>query len=426
MNFKGKHKSLVQASYRLTGIGQTMKKIIISLTLIFGFQSLFAEPIMSKAYQKRVELLGYLRTLEPIVKNYRGNDKDGKPALLKAEAGKEGERIKRYSEIKKLFQEGLTDYFEGDYSNSYRRFLEAQVDTEQLLEEISEFYIEGTAEILKAAVFVKDAKDYEDPAFDAKEGNKKVGDSLKDVDRELVDISVEYGRGSKNVNEFRENREAPYVSRQYDSKEYHFATNKYAIEQNTEAGYKALGQAKKARIEALKIERNLERHQKLQPVHRKYRIEKYMDVIARCRDAREAAINLFRLKYPYDNYYLQKDDKTTLGKIVLTDAKGEETVADKGKSMNYRLNPHVWPKNINPVYDRRIPERYRRDASDLLGKVYEEEVEENVQLKFTDMNHVNSDLKRQLVNETLVIEDGKDSPKGSGDTKPATPAPAKQ
>jgi hypothetical protein len=42
------------------------------------------------------------------------------------------------------------------------------------------------------------------------------------------------------------------------------------------------------------------------------------------------------------------------------------------------------------------------------------------------MNHVNSDLKRQLVNETLVIEDGKDSPKGSGDTKPATPAPAKQ
>ena len=115
-----------------------------------------------------------------------------------------------------------------------------------------------------------------------------------------------------------------------------------------------------------------------------------------------------------------------MGKIVLTDAKGEETVADKGKSMNYRLNPHVLPKSINPVYDRRIPERYRRDASDLLGKVYEEEVEENVQLKFTDMNHVNADLKRQLINETLVVEDGKDSPKGSSDTKPVTPAPAKQ
>lgn len=400
-----------------------MKKIIISLTLIFGFSSLFAEPIMSKAYQKRVELLGYLRILEPIVKNYRGNDKDGKPALLKAEAGKEGERVRRYNEIKKLFQEGLTDYFEGDYSNSYRRFLEAQVDTEQLLEEISEFYIEGTAEILKAAVFVKDAKEYEDSSFDTKEGNKKVGDSLKDVDRELVDISVEYGRGSKNVGEFRENREAPYVARQYDAKEYHFATNKYAIEQNTEAGYKALGQAKKARIEALKIERNLERHQKLQPVHRKFRIEKYLDVIARCRDGREAAINLFKLKYPYDNYYLQKDDKTTLGKIATNDSKGEEVVLDKGKSMNFRLNPHVLPKNLNPVYDRRIPEKYRRDASDLLGKVYEEEVEEGVQLKFTDLNHVNSDLKRQLVNETLVVEDGKDSPKG--DSKPAASEPKK-
>jgi len=404
-----------------------MKKIIISLTLIFGFQSLFAEPIMSKAYQKRVELLGYLRILEPIVKNYRGNDKEGKPALLKAEAGKEGERVKRYGEIKKLFQEGLTDYFEGDYSNSYRRFLEAQVDTEQLLEEISQFYIEGTSDILKAAVFIKDIKEYEDPAFEAKEGNKKVGDSLKDVDRELVDISVEYGRGSKNVNEFRENREAPYVSRQYDSKEYHFATNKYAIEQNTEAGYKALGQAKKARIEALKIEKNLERHQKLQPVHRKYRIEKYMDVIARCKDAREAAINLFKLKYPYDNYYLQKDEKTTLGRIILTDAKGEDSTVDKGKSMNFRLNPHVLPKNLNPIYDRRIPEKYRRDAADLLGKVYEEEVEEGVALKFTDLNHVNSDLKRQLINETLVVEDGKDAPKGGGESKTApAPAPAKQ
>ena len=144
--------------------------------------------------------IGKNNEIQMEVRAYHGTgDKDGKPALLKAEAGKEGERVKRYSEIKKLFQEGLTDYFEGDYSNSYRRFLEAQVDTEQLLEEISEFYIEGTAEILKAAVFIKDAKDYEDPAFDAKEGNKKVGDSLKDVDRELVDISVEYGRGSKNV-----------------------------------------------------------------------------------------------------------------------------------------------------------------------------------------------------------------------------------
>lgn len=404
-----------------------MKKIIISLTLIFGFHSLFAEPIMSKASQKRVELLGYLRTLETIVKNYRGNDKEGKPALFNADpiSGKQGERVRRYGEIKKLFQEGLTDYFEGDFSNSYRRFLEAQVDTEQLLEEISQFYIEGTADILKAAVF-KDPQEYHDPAFEAKEGSKKVGDSLKDVDKELVDISIEYGRGSKNVNEFREDREAPYVSRQYNAKEFHFATNKYAIEQNTEAGYQALSQAKKARIDALKIERNLERHQKLQPVHRKYRIEKYLAVIARCRDAREAAVNIFKLKYPYNNYYLQKDDKTTLGKVILYDeSKKEDVTLANGKSMNYRLNPHVLPKNINPVYDRRIPEKYRRDAVDLTGKVYEEEVEENIELKFTDMNHVNSDLRRQQINEQLIIEEGKESPKSntSGGESKTAPAP---
>ena len=95
--------------------------------------------------------------------------------------------------------------------------------------------------------------------------------------------------------------------------------------------------------------------------------------------------------------------------------------------MNFRLNPHVLPKNLSPIYDRRIPEKYRRDAADLLGKVYEEEVEEGVALKFTDLNHVNSDLKRQLINETLVVEDGKDAPKGGGESKTApAPAPAKQ
>ena len=55
-------------------------------------------------------------------------------------------------------------------------------------------------------------------------------------------------------------------------------------------------------------------------------------------------------------------------------------------------------------------------------------MEENIALKYTDMNHVNSDLRRQLINEPLVVEEGKDAPKSGGDSKtaPAPAAPAKQ
>jgi hypothetical protein len=398
-----------------------MKRIIFLTLLIFGINLLQAEPVMSKAYQKRVELISYLRVLEPIVKNYRGLDKEGKPALVSAASGKEGERHRKYIEIKKLFQEGLADYFEGDYPNSYKRFLEAQVDVEQLFEEISEFYIESASEILKSAVFQKEAKDYDDPAFDSKLKDKKLGDTLKENDRELVDISIEYGYGSRNVRDFNTDREAPYLARQYESKDYHYVIDKVAIEKIIEAGYGALGEAKRARIDALKIERNFEKHQKLQPVHRKFRIEKYMAVITKCREAKTSAVHVFQLKYPFDNYYLMKDEKTSLGRIIQPDSKNEEAVLEKGKSMNYRINPYVSPKNINPVFDRRIPERYRRDAADVIGLVYDEEVEKNIKLKYADLNNINLNLKRQLETETLAIEDGKDAP-ASGNSTSTPPA----
>jgi hypothetical protein len=398
-----------------------MKKIIFLSILIFGFNILQAESVMAKAYQKRVEILSYLRILEPIVKNYRGLDREGKPTLVTAEKGKEGERHRKYIEVKRLFQEGLADYFEGDYSNSYKRFLEAQVDIEQLFEELSEFYIETSSEILKSAVFMKDPNDYADPAFDSKVKDKKLGDVMKETDQELVDISVEFGAKSRNLRDMTQDREAPYLSRQYNPKETHFLYDKYAIEQNIETGYRALGEAKQARIDALKIERNFEKHQKLQPVHRKYRIEKYIAVIERCRLAKTAAVSVFQLKYPYDNYYLQKNDKTTLGKIIQDNGKGEDVSLTNGKSMNYSINPYVNPKHINPVFDRRIPEKYRRDAADVIGLVYDEELEKNINLKYTDLNSVNLNLKRQLIDEELKVEEGAGGSKSESSSK-STPA----
>ena len=220
-----------------------MKKLAIILIFAAITPALFPEAVATKAYKKRSEVLTYLRALEPIVKNFRGNDRDGNPALYHAEPGKEGIRVVRYNELKNLYQEGMMYLYEESYVNSYRRFLEAQLGMEQMLEEISQLYVERTEEMLKASIEKKNPNDPND--------------------RNLVDISVEYTGKSRATDKFLGKRESPFTRRMYDAKEFHYVTNRYAIEKNIELGYRFLGLAKKARIDALRIENNLMKHQKL-------------------------------------------------------------------------------------------------------------------------------------------------------------------
>jgi hypothetical protein len=365
-----------------------MKILLVLLTIFTALAQAYGEPVMAKAYETRVDLLHYLRAIEPMVRNYPGKTKDGKDADFEAKEGEEGDRILRYSAIKKLFQEGIMYYYEGRYPNSYRRFLEAQVNTEQLLEELSQEYVENTDEILKAAM------DKKYKATDA--------DNFKH-DKDVVDISVEFGRGSAIFPRHKEAREPEIQGRTYEPEEYHYVINKGDIEGSTEMGYKLLGQAKDAKLKALKVETHLEKHQKLQPDHRKFRIERYLEVIARCREARTSAMNIFRLKYPYDNYYLQKDDKVKLEEV----------------ENNYRLNPFVYPVKLNPIFDNRIPVQYRRDAADMTGTIFIDDVNERIRLKHTDVEAVNRALSR--LGETQKMD--KPAPANASGTTGATTDP---
>ena len=129
-----------------------------------------------------------MRQLEPIVKNYPGNDTEGKPVTtMYAEEGKEGHRIKRYDEIKRIYQEALQYYFESNFVASYRRFLEAQIAIEKLTEEISQLYVLRAEEMMKVAM---ERKNPNDP-----------------LDKTVVDISIEYGRNSNVLKEMKTDRE---------------------------------------------------------------------------------------------------------------------------------------------------------------------------------------------------------------------------
>lgn len=344
-----------------------MKKFSILFLISLVFQgAVWAEAVSSKAYKLRVDIIGYLRELEPIVKNFRGEDPDGKPAPLEAAEGKEGFRIRKYNEAKRYFQEGLQYYYEGNYVSAYQRFVECQLGIEKMMEEISQMYVLRGEDMMKTAM---ERKNPNNP-----------------LDKALLDISIEYGKGSYfRTDVFEAPREAPFSRRMYDSKETHYVYNKYTIEKNMELGYRHLGLAKEARINALKIERNLEKHQKLQPSHRKFRIEQYFGAVNLCRDAKANALNIFKLKYPFDNYYLFNSKGLAEGSIddASGDKKDGEATKIDGVTYDFSKNPYVrFDERLQAMFDVRVPEDFRVDHADVRGRIYEIDSNNLVFLKY--------------------------------------------
>ena len=336
---------------------------ILTIFLVTSLE-LSAEAVSAKAYKKRVEMLTYLRALEPMVKNFPGVDKEGKPADIAPEPGKEGDRLVRYEELKRTFQEGLQYYFEQNYVSSYRRFLDAQVGTEKLLEELSQEYVERAEKMLKVAMEKKNPNNPEDKA--------------------VVDISIEYGKGSYNTKDMLEDRESPFHRRMYEPREFHYVTGKYTIENNAELGYRFLGMAKEARLDGMEIDKLLEKHQKLQPSHRKYRIEKYLGAINLARDAKFNAVNIFKMKYPYDNYYLM----TSTGKSEdLKDKDGNVVpgtpVKLEGTNYDFSNNPYIkMDRRLQANFDVRVPEEFRLDYSDCRFRIHSRDTDNFVYLRY--------------------------------------------
>ncbi len=347
--------------------GKAMKKLllIIAFAASMPVREANAQAVSLKAYEKRVEIISYLRELEPMVRNFPGNDPEGKPVTtMYAEPGKEGHRIKRYDEIKRIYQEALQYYYEGQYVPSYRRFLEAQIAVEKLTEELSQLYVIRAEEMLKTAM---ERKNPNNP-----------------LDKTLVDITIEYGKGTYARNVMAENREAPFSRRMYEPKEFHYVLNRYGIEKNIELGFKFLGEAKKARIDALRVEKHLEKHQHLDPRKRRYRIEHYFAAINLCRDAKSNAVNIFKLKYPYDNYYLQRPDaRMESWRDIDNNEIPGEVVQLEGITYDFTRNPYIkFDNRIQATFDIRIPEQYRLDWADSRGRVYEKDTDSQLFLRY--------------------------------------------
>ncbi len=320
-----------------------------------------AYSVAEKAQIKRIELVKYLRHVKPLVYNFPCTPF---PDCYQVPEGgakfQQGERVDLFKDIKRVYQEGTIYYFEGNYLNSYNRFLDAQVRMERLLESLSQFYLDRTEQMLRDSVEKKNPNDPDDMS--------------------VVDIQVEYGPASRKRLDFGNDRDAPLTQRRYEAKEARWAYNKYRIEKNVEKGYEHLGLAKLARQRALMVDRNLTKNQRVTPDQRKQRIEFYLGSIRMAQLAKVNAAFIYQLKYPFDNYALHNvHGFTEQGGFEEREVPKLEDVR-----MNWTENPYVLPKKLHPAFDLSMPPRYRRDISDARGMLYEEEVDIVVRMRYYD------------------------------------------
>ncbi len=331
--------------------------ILFLLVLITYQTNLYSESAAEKAVFHRNSLIETLRLIRPMVYNFPcAPFPECLPEDPEQRLKNPGLHVELYRKAKRIYQEGLVYLYEKNYVNSYSRFLESQAVIDKLLELISQLYIDRAELMFREAIEKKNPNEPNDMA--------------------IVDISMDFGPGSKLRKDFEKAREIPLDPRRYDPKNFHWAINKYKIEQATQKGYEFLGLAKEARRKAVEIEKDVNKTTKLSPELLVKRIEFYKKSIELAKQTKLNAEFVFALKYPYDNYPIYNQ----FGKTENAEGKPGEIPSLHGVKMNWSKNPYVYPKNLHPIFDFRTPEKWHVDTVDARGMRFDDEFD--VMIKF--------------------------------------------
>jgi len=223
-----------------------------------------------------------------------------------------------YTAVKNKYLTGLSLFMEDNYVPAYKELLSAQQDLEKLYEKVSMEYIARTQKILQELV------------------------------KQAVDVDLKYQKGSDLANRTMDPREAPKEAPAYEPTEYHYFYDKKTIFRNIDMGFSLLGDAKRVHREAANfIDKYYEKTKKIDPSVYNYKIEQYLGVIELCRQAKQDAFYAYQLLNRNDIYTVQTE---------------------------HRGNRFAREANLLPVFDPRIPDEYKVDASDARKLIHAEEV----------------------------------------------------
>lgn len=227
------------------------------------------------------------------------------------------DQLAKYGEIKDGYLTGLSYFLQQKYVGAYNTLLENQKSLEKLYEELSMDYIERTNEMLHG------------------------------IAKQYVDINIKYDFNSELVRRYEVDREAPIEPISYDPKNHHLSYDKHDIYNNIKVGYFRLADAERVRKYALELEKWYEEDKELDHRVHAIRIENYSIAINLCREAKLNVVRSYQLMNRNDIYTVQTE---------------------------LRDNQFAIESRLDPVFDPRIPDEYKVDASDALRKIHSTEV----------------------------------------------------
>lgn len=311
-----------------------MRKLTAIAGILMGLTALSAINVAEKAKYKRAEALEQLVYLEVPLKNF-GSEKP--------------ELAQQYNDAKLKYSVALSFFFEDNFVESYKLFLEVQNSIEKLYEQVSLFYIDRTNTVLQQAV--KEATEIE------MRYNRKAPFATQTIGK----------KREAGVRITQDKKETQLEKRLYDPKDIHYLYDKKAILDNIDLAYMQLGQAKVVRQKALDLEKWLEKGKAMPPTMKKSRIESYKGVIELCRQAKINGVMVMQLNRIYDNYELQT---------------------------KFKDNYFMKEKRLDPVFDFAIPDEFVKDATDSRNGVHDNN--ERIMVKGEDPEKVWAESKKPI------------------------------
>lgn len=225
---------------------------------------------------------------------------------------------KAYDNLMKNFEEATLEYYGTNYDSSSNKYFNLKLEIIKVLESVCTLYLGRTKEILTATSF----------------------------DNNTIETFITYNKHSGYASYFNKPFDPlldvkPYNDK-FTSKDYHFFYDSHKVESYLRNGHFNYNQALRffndPEIAFLKSRKKLKSDQL------NFIIDKYIGAIQFCRSAKQLALEIYKIKNEFNTGYIQ--DKYGLKKDQIT-----------------------------PIFDDRLPEKFKVDAIDNEKLLYPVELE---------------------------------------------------
>ena len=222
----------------------------------------------------------------------------------------------KHKDVKKQFEKATQEFYSQNFKESGLKYKKLKQDLIILMENVSNLYLQRTKEILDSTA---------NETFDT------------ETNETLFDILIKYSKNSDLATYFKKPYDPLRGVKAHDPNKYHYFHDKVKFESYLREGYKKYQIAKRIYNDPDLAILKKKQNKTMQSINNI--IKNYTKITSLCREAKECGIEIYRVKNINQMGDILKKYDITHGTIF-------------------------------PVYDERIPEKFRKDANDNLELIH--------------------------------------------------------